>query len=126
MYRVSPFTYLVSAMLTTGVANVDVKCTDIELLHLDPPPNQTCSEYLGPYVKLANAELLNPAATSDCSLCPISTTDQFLKQLSMEFDNRYRNVGLLFVYVVFNIFAALFLYWLIRMPKKLPRKAKKE
>jgi flagellar biosynthesis/type III secretory pathway M-ring protein FliF/YscJ len=30
---------------------------------------------------------------------------------------RWRNFGLLWVYVVFNIFAAVFFYWLARVPK---------
>jgi ABC-type multidrug transport system permease subunit len=41
--------------------------------------------------------------------------------------DRWRNFGLLFVYVAFNVFGALFLYWLTRVPKKAKKvKAKKE
>ncbi|PLB37099.1 pleiotropic drug resistance family ABC transporter [Aspergillus candidus] len=126
MYRVSPFTYLVSAVLSVGLAKTRVQCSDIELLRMPPPAGQTCGKYLGDYVSAAKATLVDPDATDMCSLCQMSFTDQFLASLNIDYDDRWRNVGLLFVYVVFNAFAAVFLYWLIRMPKKKSHKEKKE
>lgn len=126
MYRVSPFTYLVSSVLSVGLAKTGVQCSDIELLRMPPPAGQTCGEYLGDYAKGTQATLVDANATDMCSLCQMSWTDQFLASLSIDYDDRWRNVGLLFVYVVFNAFAAVFLYWLIRMPKKKSHKKKKE
>jgi ABC-type multidrug transport system permease subunit len=56
----------------------------------------------------------------------VAETDTFLAQLNISYSDRWRNVGLLFVYIVFNVFAAVFLYWLIRVPKKRSRKIKEE
>ena len=36
-----------------------------------------------------------------------------------------RNFGILWAYIVFNIFGAIFLYWLFRVPKK-PKNKKEE
>ncbi|KKK23290.1 hypothetical protein ARAM_005641 [Aspergillus rambellii] len=118
MYRVSPFTYLVSSVLTTGLSGAEVHCSSIELLNIPPPAGQNCSAYLGPYVDMIHGTLLNPADTTQCQLCTVSTTDQYLENLGMNPSDLWRNVGILFVYVVFNAFAAVFLYWLIRVPKK--------
>ncbi|KAG2420320.1 ABC transporter CDR4 [Aspergillus terreus] len=126
MYRVSPFTYLVSAMLSVGLAGNEVKCADYEILHIPPPEGQNCSSFLGPFVQMAHSTLLTPESTTDCQMCTLQSTDQFLAQLSMSFDDRWRNVGLLFIYVVFNAVAAVFLYWLIRVPKKSSVKEKKD
>lgn len=126
MYRVSPFTYLVSAVLSTGLSGSDAVCSDIELLKLNPPDGQTCGEYLNQYEVYANANILNKSATTGCEICSIKDTDQFLSMLSIYFSDHWRNIGLLFVYVVFNIFGALFLYWLARVPKKWSRKVKEE
>ncbi|OQE05671.1 hypothetical protein PENFLA_c231G01184, partial [Penicillium flavigenum] len=45
MYRVSPFTYLVSGMLSTAVSGTDVTCSTDEILTFNPPGSQTCYEY---------------------------------------------------------------------------------
>ena len=50
MYRVSPFTYLVSGVLSTGLANTAVVCADIEYLHFNPPSGETCASYMKPYI----------------------------------------------------------------------------
>lgn len=126
MYRVSPFTYLVSAVLSTGVSGADVACSAIELLHISPPKGETCMSYLGSYLKQTHGNLHNPNATADCQLCSISTTDQFLASINIYFSDHWRNIGLLFVYVGFNVLAAVFLYWLIRVPKHWSRKVKQE
>lgn len=43
IYRVSPFTYLVRAMLSVDISNTDVVSAPNEYLHVDPV-NSTCSE----------------------------------------------------------------------------------
>lgn len=126
MYRVSPFTYLVSSVLTTGVAGTDVVCSDIELLSFPPPSGQNCSSYLQPYMSERGGRLLNPGSTSKCSFCSTATTDEFLMALNINPGDKWRNIGLLFVYIVFNVFAAIFLYWFIRVPKKWGRKVKND
>ena len=126
MYRVSPFTYLVSAVLSTGLTATSVQCSSIELLQISPPAGQNCSSYLGSYIDAFKGRLLNPEATADCQVCSISQTDQFLMSLNIYYSDLWRNVGLLFVYIVFNAVAALFRYWLVRVPKKRSRETKTE
>lgn len=121
MYRASPFTYLVSAVLSTGLTATSVQCSSIELLQISPPAGQSCSSYLGPYIHASKGSLLNPEATADCQICSISQTDQFLGSLNIYYSDLWRNVGLLFVYIAFNAAAAVFLYWLIRVPKRRSR-----
>ncbi|KAL8420361.1 hypothetical protein RB594_003230 [Gaeumannomyces avenae] len=120
MYRVSPFTYIVSGMLSIAVANTRVDCAANEFMHFDPPQGSTCAQYMGIYANATGGYLESgtESRTSDCSLCPIGDTNIFLKGVRSSYDDRYRNFGLLFVYVAFNIAAALFVYWLVRVPKK--------
>jgi ABC-type multidrug transport system permease subunit len=42
----------------------------------------------------------------------------FLAGISSNYDHRWRDFGIGMVYIVFNIAASLFLYWLVRVPKK--------
>jgi ATP-binding cassette subfamily G (WHITE) protein 2 (PDR) len=124
MYRVSPFSYMVDGMLSVAVANTAVVCASNELLTIQPFSGETCKEYLGEYMSSFGGNLLNPSATEDCSFCPLASTNDFLASVNSDYSRRWRNFGLIWVYVLFNIVAALALYWLVRMPKK-PR-AKKE
>ncbi|KAA8565710.1 hypothetical protein EYC84_009553 [Monilinia fructicola] len=117
MYRVSPFTYLVSGMMSTGLANTKVVCDSIEYLHLNPPSTQTCSEYLDPYISVAGGYLNNPEARTDCEFCSISDTNVFLAGVNSYYSEVWRNWGILWVYIVFNIGGAIFMYWWARVPK---------
>ncbi|KAF2276672.1 putative multidrug resistance ABC transporter [Westerdykella ornata] len=116
MYRVSPFTYLVSGMLSTGLANTNVVCATNEYLHFDPAQG-TCGEYLAPYMAVAGGYVENPNATAECTFCAMGDTNVFLKAVSSDYSTAWRNFGILWAYIVFNVFGALFLYWLVRVPK---------
>ncbi|TXT15780.1 hypothetical protein VHUM_00283 [Vanrija humicola] len=118
MWRVSPFTYFVEGMLGTAVANTNVVCADIEFVHFEPQNGATCAEYMAPYISAAGGYLSNPEATADCSFCPISDTNTFLSAFQIKYSNRWRDWGFIWVYIIFNIGAAIGLYWLARVPKK--------
>ncbi|KAJ5051680.1 uncharacterized protein L3040_001453 [Drepanopeziza brunnea f. sp. 'multigermtubi'] len=118
MYRVSPFTYLESGMISTGLAKTKVICFSIEYLHLNPPASDTCQSFLQNYTMMAGGYLQNPEAMTDCSFCPIANTNVFLEYMSAKYEDRWRNLGLLWVFIVFNCFGAVGLYWLARVPKK--------
>ncbi|KAJ6631165.1 ABC transporter CDR4 [Mycena sp. CBHHK59/15] len=125
MYRVSPFSYLVGGMLATGVANVEVECSSIEILKVDPVAGQ-CLDYFKPYLEIAGGKVLNPNATSACEYCPIADTNVFLEAINIFYDQRWRNFGILWVFIGFNTAGALFFYWLQRVPKEKKTKEKKE
>jgi len=127
MYRVSPFTYLVDAMLSVGVANTAVVCAANELRHFDPPSGQTCIQYLQDYISgpFGGGYLINNSSTTDCSYCSLGSTNQFLAEVSSNYAYRWRNFGILWAFIIFNAFAAVFLYWLVRVPKKSSTKVKK-
>ncbi|KZO90913.1 hypothetical protein CALVIDRAFT_602620 [Calocera viscosa TUFC12733] len=118
MYRVSPFTYLVSAMLSTGVASSEMICSSVELVQFNPPSGQTCATYMADYLVLAGGVLTNPNATSACEFCSVTNTNAFLGQIGVSFSTAWRNFGLMWAYIIFNIFGCITLYWLARVPKK--------
>jgi ATP-binding cassette subfamily G (WHITE) protein 2 (PDR) len=126
MYRLSPFTYLVSGMMSTGLANTKVVCAEIEYLHFNPPSGETCQSYLSNYINELGGYVLNGSATTDCSYCTLSNTNTFLAGVNSFYDQRWRNFGLMWVYIGFNAAAAVFLYWLARVPKNTKAKKDKE
>ncbi|KAI1088409.1 ABC-2 type transporter-domain-containing protein [Rostrohypoxylon terebratum] len=82
MYRVSPFTYLVSAMLSVALANTHVQCANNEYVHFDPPTGMTCFQYLDPYRNITGGyiEVGTENRTSNCSYCTIYETNTYLAQ----------------------------------------------
>ncbi|KIK55699.1 hypothetical protein GYMLUDRAFT_248509 [Collybiopsis luxurians FD-317 M1] len=121
MYRVSPFTYLVDAMLSVSLANAPAFCSSVEVSLFDPPTGQTCGEYLQAYISFAGGLISNPNATSQCEFCSITNTNAFLAGVDSFYSNRWRNFGLMWAYILFNVFAALGFYWLGRVPKNMKK-----
>jgi ATP-binding cassette, subfamily G (WHITE), member 2, PDR len=117
MYHLSPFTYLISAMMSTGLANTKVQCAANELVTFNPPFGLTCGEYLSPYISAVGGKLQDMNAIVNCKYCTVEDTNVFLSGISSNYDNRWRDFGIGMLYIVFNIAASLFLYWLVRMPK---------
>ncbi|KAJ3483199.1 hypothetical protein NLG97_g7364 [Lecanicillium saksenae] len=117
MLTVSPFRYIVSGMLSTGVANTVIHCADNEIVVMQPYESQTCQQYLGAYASSKGGTILNGGATSDCQFCPFSKTNDYIATLNSHYSDRWTFFGVIWVYVAFNIAAALFFYWLARVPK---------
>ncbi|OLN81879.1 ABC transporter CDR4-like protein 2 [Colletotrichum chlorophyti] len=118
MYCVSPMTYLASGALSTGLHGVSVECASHEIVQIPAHVNMTCQQFLGPFVQNAGGRLVEGANTEACSWCPMNMTDDFLTSFSIHYDTRWRNFGILWLYIAFNIWAGLGLYWLVRVPKK--------
>jgi ATP-binding cassette subfamily G (WHITE) protein 2 (PDR) len=118
MYRLSPYTYLVSAILSIGIANTAVKCSPLEILHFETLPNITCGAYMASYIEQLGGYLNNPNATTECEFCVIADTNTFLSSVGVDYGDRWRNFGILWGYVVFNVLMAVLLYWGFRVPKK--------
>ncbi|CUS08270.1 unnamed protein product [Tuber aestivum] len=118
MYYISPFTYLISAMLSVGVANAPVACSSIEIVKVVPPNGSTCGKYLSRFINSAGGVLHNPESTGECRYCPITSADSFLERIDADYADRWRNFGLMLVYIAFNLAGAVFIYWLSRVPKK--------
>lgn len=113
MYRVNPFTYVVDGFLGTSLANASVTCAANEVLSFSSPGSISCGEYLAEYTDCVGGYVINPDA-SQCEHCPMVSTNAFLNSLAIDFDNRWRSFGILWV---FNIGAVVFIYWLARVPE---------
>jgi ATP-binding cassette subfamily G (WHITE) protein 2 (PDR) len=117
MYRVSPLTYWVAGIAAAMLHGRQVVCADAELSIFNPPAGQTCGEYLAPYLTQAPGTLNNPDAVNDCSYCALSVADQYLNGSNIYWSERWRNWGLMWAYVIFNIAVATFLYYFFRVRK---------
>ncbi|KAM3414607.1 Multidrug resistance protein CDR1 [Cercospora zeina] len=115
MYRVSPMTYLVSSIATTMLHQRPIVCSKSEINVFQPPAGQTCGAYLAEYLKTASGVLQNPQATSDCGYCSLRTADQYLEGAGIKYGNRWRDFGLVWVYIIASAGIAVSLYYIFRV-----------
>ncbi|GAA5895574.1 hypothetical protein JCM6882_000344 [Rhodosporidiobolus microsporus] len=125
MYRVSPFTYFAEGLLGTALGDARVECAAQEYVRFPPLNGATCEQYMQPYMSVMGGYLLDKTATDECAFCQMESTNDFLTTVSYNYGNRWRDFGILWVYIIFNIFGALAFYYWARMPKK-SRKQKRE
>ena len=125
MYRCNPFTYLIQGILAGSLANTKVVCATRELVQFFPPDGQTCGQFMEAYISKAGGYLTDPNTTGECNFCQMASTNAFLTQVNIKYSERWRNFGLVWCFVAFNILAAIFLYWLARVPKGNREKKKK-
>ncbi|KAM0083487.1 Multidrug resistance protein [Fusarium odoratissimum] len=117
MYRCNPFTYFVEGFLGTALANAKATCAANEYLQFEPPNGSTCGDYMMQYIKDRGGFVRDRDDTSLCEFCQLDQTKNFLNGVNINFDNRWRDFGLMWVFVIFNLGAAVFLYWLAHVPK---------
>ncbi|KAG5925530.1 hypothetical protein E4U42_004205 [Claviceps africana] len=117
MYRVSPFTYWISGVVSTELHGRPIDCSENEMNVFDPPQGTTCGAYLQPLLSRAPGHLKNPEATSQCQYCGVSNADQILSASDIFWSHRLRNFGIMWAYILFNIFMAILLYYLFRVRK---------
>jgi ABC-type multidrug transport system permease subunit len=117
MWRVSVFTYWVAGIVGTELHGREIVCSETELSIFSPPSGQTCGEYLAPFLQQAPGQLQNPSATDQCHYCQLSNADQYLASSEIFWNDRWRNYGIVWAYIVFNIMTAITLYYLFRVKK---------
>ncbi|KAF1941802.1 hypothetical protein EJ02DRAFT_503229 [Clathrospora elynae] len=124
MYRVNPFTCFVSSFLSTTLGQAPAFCAESEFQTFFPPEGQNCGEYMAEYIKMARGYLKDENAVGQCRFCPMDSTDQFLVSVNASWDTRWRDFGLLWVYVWINVVGAIGLYWICRVPTTKVKKEK--
>lgn len=117
MYRVSPFTYWIGGIVATELHERPVTCASSETSIFNPPSGQTCGEYLQPFLQQAPGQLQNPADTEQCRYCSFTNADQYLSLSRIYWSERWRNYGIMWGYIAFNIGMAISVYYMFRVKK---------
>ncbi|EAU89680.2 hba2 [Coprinopsis cinerea okayama7 len=116
MYRLSPYTYLIEGLLGQAIGRQDVECAPYEYVQITPPEGLSCGGYMDPFISFAGGYLTNPNATDACNYCSVKTTDQFLlASFNISYSHRWRNVGLMLAFTVFNVVCVYVITYLFRI-----------
>jgi ATP-binding cassette subfamily G (WHITE) protein 2 (SNQ2) len=117
LYQLDPFTRLIGGMVTTALHGVEVVCKQSELNAFSAPSNMTCSEYMEPFFSNGGSGYLTQGSqdSQDCEYCAYKVGDEFYSTFNLSFDNRWRDLGIYFCFIVSNLIilvtASRFLNW---------------
>jgi len=117
MYRLSPFTYWISGIASTQLHSREVDCSVSETSIFSPPAGRNCGEYLQSYLATAPGYLLNPEDTASCHYCAFRNADIYISGSGIYWSDRWRNFGIMWAFIIFNLFGAVILYYLFRVRK---------
>ncbi|SSD61492.1 probable Protein SNQ2 [Saccharomycodes ludwigii] len=112
MWKVSPYTYFVQNFVGLLLHNKKVVCKEKELSFFNPPPGQTCGQYMADFFQAGNTGyIVDSNATTNCGYCRYTVGDQYLHGISSSYGYIWRNFGFFWVYIGFNLIAMAFLYY---------------
>ncbi|KAI8147471.1 ABC-2 type transporter-domain-containing protein [Fennellomyces sp. T-0311] len=114
MYWLDPFHYVMEGFAVNQLEALTITCRDKDLFKFTPPTNQSCGDYMQDFFSNGGSGYLaDPSSTTECEYCTYSTAEDYY---STTFDwhasNKWRNIGIICIYVVFNliVFGGL-VYW---------------
>ena len=108
LYQLDPQTRVIAGMVSTELHGLPVNCRPNELNPFPAPAGISCGDYMEPFFSAGGAGYLADNITSACQYCAYKVGDQFYQPLSISFDDRWRDLGILVAMVCANL-GALFL-----------------
>ncbi|CAI4058482.1 hypothetical protein N7582_001118 [Saccharomyces uvarum] len=111
MWKASPFTYFVQNLVGIMLHKKPVVCKKKELNYFNPPNGSTCGEYMKSFLEKSTGYIENPDATSDCAYCIYEIGDEYLTNIDSKYSYLWRNFGIYWIYIIFNILAMICAYY---------------
>jgi ABC-type multidrug transport system ATPase subunit/ABC-type multidrug transport system permease subunit len=116
MYWLNPFHYFIEGLAVNELSHVQVQCTDKDLIKFSPPPGLTCGDYTKNFFSYgAPGYIANPQATQPdmCGYCAFSSGQEFYSTtFGWDVAHKYRNLGIIIAFFVFNVFCfGALVYW---------------
>jgi hypothetical protein len=89
------FCSLVTDSFTSGLK---ITCKPSEFNVFTPPPGETCGTWANEFVNAFGGYLANTTATSNCQYCQYAVGDEFFLPLNISYDQRWRDVWVIFAF----------------------------
>ncbi|POR32505.1 Brefeldin A resistance protein, partial [Tolypocladium paradoxum] len=120
MYWLSPFHYLIEALLGAVIHNQPVNCSTNEFARFQAPPGLSCDGYVGPYIAKAGG-YVRTAQDGLCEYCQYASGDEFGRGFSVYYRNIWRDFGVFCAFIGFN-YGIIYLATWLRFRGKNPLK----
>ena len=103
LYQLDPFTRLIGGMVVTELAGREVVCSQRELNPFSAPEGMNCGEYMQPFFERGGLGYLVSNVTNTCEYCAYKVGEQFYEGLGLEFDHRWRDLGIFIAFIASNL-----------------------
>lgn len=96
--------------MAATLADQPVQCTESEAAYFNVPPGQTCESYASAFVQAAGqGYLTNPTATSACGYCQFASGVEYMRDLNVQPQDKWRDLGIFIIFVITN-YALVYLF----------------
>lgn len=113
LYWANPLTYLVRGLFGNVLHGVQVECSPQELVRFTPPQGQTCDEYAGDWLRNTTGYMIQ-AANGACDYCQYKNGDEYAASVNIDYNLRWRDLGLFVIFIFSNMSLVYILYWAFR------------
>ena len=120
MYWLTPFHYLLEALLGAAVHKQPVKCSDGEFARFSAPSGSSCEEYAQSYISQGGG-YVQTGADGICEFCQYASGDEFGASFDVYYRNIWRDFGIFCGFILFNyaiVFVATWLKFRAKNPLK--------
>lgn len=117
---IDPFHYYIEGLSVNELEHVTVVCDDSDFIEFTPPANQTCGQYLDSFFSSgATGYLEDPDAHNLCRYCRYKSGIEYLKAyFGWDPVNKWRDLGLIICFFVFNLIVFILLCYLKRRERR--------
>ncbi|KAM9961803.1 hypothetical protein ACTFIR_004664 [Dictyostelium discoideum] len=119
VYHLNPCRYFMEGIVTNILKTVDVKCSDEDMaIFTFPKSFNTCQNYTSAFESYGPSGYVTKDATLNgepaCGYCIYKNGEEYYQTLDWSADNRWRNVGIIISFFVFNILMVILFIYLTR------------
>ncbi|CAO3594665.1 unnamed protein product [Absidia cylindrospora] len=120
MYWLDPYHYLIEGLVVNVMDGVPVQCSGNDWITVNAPSGQTCGQYFEQFFKDDGLGYLeNANATGSCNYCQYSAGNDFYEaRIGWSMSNRWRDMGILAAYWIFNVLAFTVFVFMFRKAKR--------
>ncbi|ODV86076.1 hypothetical protein CANARDRAFT_197791 [[Candida] arabinofermentans NRRL YB-2248] len=111
VYYESPFTYFLQNLMSILFDGRAVICDNDEYALLSPQMGLNCGDYMKSYIADKGGYLKSATQIAFCTYCSYASGEEFTRQINMKYSQVWRNFGIFWIYVVFNVIAMLIGYY---------------
>ncbi|KAJ5719667.1 ABC multidrug transporter atrF [Penicillium malachiteum] len=117
MYYVNPVTWWLRGVFSATLPSVQIECAEGETTKFTPPSGMTCGEYANNFVQniAGTGYLVNETSTSECQYCMYKDGTEYMAELNVHLDDKWRCFGIFLAFVIINWFLVYFFIYTVRV-----------